>query len=229
MNAKFLKRRGVRFIAGVIVFICIGAASYAAVRIFYPNPTEWIANWLKNPTCALPCWEKIIPGETSRDQAKSLLSSNPKITGIDERDVIPYGLMLFVKIYNRKYDGNISIRFDDQNIAQEIELITFGGNLYLNDIVSVYGAPKQVLIRNSPVNESVLVDMFYPESGMVIEFFIHNLGGEIPHVKIEKSSEVRNIYLDAPGLKYYLHFSEITDGAVDPRLLSEWKGYTTYP
>ena len=228
----------------VIIFVCAGlifAASRMLIeaRILPPslftswmvNPSDWLAKWLENPTCKVPCWENIVPGETNRAQAKSLLSSNPNIAIVEEADVIPYGLMLFLDIHGDKYNCNVSMKFDSQDIVQEIELNTFGENLYLEDLVAGYGSPKQVLIHASPRNESVLVHMLYPELGMVASLFILNLnvGEAIPRVKIEKYSEVRHIYLNQPDLEYYLYFSEITNGAVDPRLLSEWKGYTTYP
>jgi hypothetical protein len=230
----------------VAIFVCAGISLVASrmlieIRILRPNiftgwlvsPSKWISTWLENPTCKVPCWEKIVSGKTSRDQAKSLLSIKPKIKSINDEDVIPYGLMLFIKAYNGRYNdkyySSVSIKFDDQNIDQEISLGTFGENLYLDDLLPVYGAPKQVLIHDSPDNESVLVDMLYPELGMVASLFIHNKGGEIPQVEIEKYSEVLDIYLDEPGLQYYLHFSEIINGAIDPMLLSDWKGYTTYP
>lgn len=238
------RRPKMQIIAFAFVFVFAGltfAASRILIeaRILRPNvltswmvsPSEWLAKWLKNPTCKVPCWEKIVPGETNRVQAKSLFSNNPKIEIVEEADVIPYGLMLFLDTDGDKYNPNVSMKFDNQNIVQEIEISTFGQNLYLEDIVAVYGSPKQVLIHDSPRNESVLVDMLYPELGMVASLFLHNanVGGEIPRVEIEKYSEVWEIYLNKPDLEYYLYFSEITNGAVDPRLLSEWKGYTTYP
>jgi len=230
-------------IISILICICLSFVSARMFvdsvnsRILFPNrftgwlitPSEWLAKWLENPTCEVPCWENIVPGETSREQTKALLSGNPEIASVEEGDVIPYGSMLFVKIYNDTYMGNVSIKFDNQNIAQEIDLTTFGGKLYLGDMILAYGSPKQVLVRDTPDNESVSVNMLYPESGMVLHLFIHNLGGGIPYVNINEYSEIWNIYLDAPGLKYYFEISEITDGTIDPRLLSEWKGYTIYP
>jgi hypothetical protein len=219
---------GKYFILGTVVFICIGMASYAAATIWYPylftSPSEWIAKWLENPTCEVPCWEKIIPGETNRDRAKSFLLSNPKVEGVEEWDVIPYGLMLFADIRGDKYKPNVSIKFDDKNIVQEIELAAFGNNLYLHNIVSTYGHPKQVLFHNKD-HEYVAIDLLYPESGMIIKLFLLNLGGEIPRVKIKENDKVLHVYLGTLGLKYYFD----TSGVADPNLLYEWKGYTTYP
>jgi hypothetical protein len=200
VNTATYRKRNIYFIAVVTMFICIGISLVATrvlvdARILRPNrftagftnPSEWIAKWLRNPTCKVPCWENITPGETNRDQTKLLLSSNPEVESVEERDVIPYGLMLFVKIYDGKHKGNVSIKFDDQNIAQEIELAVFGDNLYLHDMISVYGSPKKVLFHNQDY-EYVTVDLLYPESGMIIELSLHNLNleGEIPKAKIEK-------------------------------------------
>jgi hypothetical protein len=225
------KKYGKYFILGTVVVICIGIVSYSATRIWYPylfsNPSEWIAKWLENPICKVPCWERIIPGETSRDQAKSLLSSNLEVDGVEEREVPPYGLMFFIDIRGDKYKPtNVKLKFDNQNIVQEIDLVTFGGNLYLHNIVSTYGYPKQILFHNKD-HEYVAVDLLYPESGMIIELFLRNLNlyGEISQVKIQKRDKVLLVYLGGLDLKYYFD----TSGVADPNLLYEWKGYTTYP
>lgn len=238
------RRPKMHIIALAVIFMCAGSTFAASkmlieARILRPNvltswmvsPSEWLAKWLENPTCKVPCWEKIVPGATNRVQAKSLFSNNPNAEIVEEADVTPYGLMLFLDIDGDKYNPNVSLKFDNQNFVQEIEINTFGEHLYLEDIVDVYGFPKQVLIHDSPRNETVLVDLLYPELGMVTSLFLPNtnVGEEIPRIKIERYSELRHIYLNKPDLEYHLYFSEITNGAVDSRLLSEWKGYTTYP
>lgn len=239
MNTAPHRKLNIYFLAVVIMFMCAGTSLVASrilidSRILRPNwftdwfvnPSEYIAKWLENPTCEVPCWEKIIPGETSRDQAKSLLLNNSEITGIEESNVIPYGQVLDVNLDNDNYTDDVTIIFDNQNMVQEIDFATFGDNLYLGDMISVYGPPKQVLLHDQ-MYEYVTVDLLYPELGMIIELFIHNLNleGETPQVKIEKYGEILHVYLDAPGLKYFFD----TSGVVDPNLSYEWKGYTTYP
>jgi hypothetical protein len=89
---------------------------------------------------------------------------------------------------------NVKIKFDNQNIVQEINLVTFGGNLYLHNIVLTYGNPKQVLFHNKD-HEYVAVDLLYPESGMIIKLFLLNSGGEIPRVKIKENDKILGVYL----------------------------------
>lgn len=237
------RKPNIYLIAILAIFTCGGISFLSSrilvdSRIIRPNrfidgfisPSEWIANWLKNPTCKVPCWENIVPGDTNRDQAKSLLSNNTDVTSFEESNVIPYGQVLKINLDNDVYPDDATILFDNQNIVQEINLGTFGDNLYLHDVISVYGPPRRVLFHDQ-MYEYVTVDLLYPELGMAIELFLPNLNleGEIPQVKIEKYGEILHVYLEAPDLKYYFEISEITDGTIDPRLLSEWKGYTIYP
>ena len=239
MKPALRRNHKIYFIATVTIFICIGVSLLASrvlvdARILRPNwftdkftnPSGWIAKWLRNPSCNVPCWQNITPGETNRDQAKSLLSSNPDITGIEESDVIPYGQVLNLNLDNDVYPDDVTILFDNENIVQEIDFATFGSNLYLNDMILAFGSPKRVLFRNQEY-EYVTVDLLYSERGVIVELFLQNLNleGEIPKVKIEKYMEVRHIYLNTPGLKYFFD----TSGIVDPSLSYEWKGYTTYP
>jgi len=214
---------------GIMLFVSIGIISLFILKIRYPhlfsNPSELVMNWLETPTCEVPCWENITPGETSLDQAKSLLLSNPKIKIVDEGDVIPYGLMLIVDIQGDYYNPNVSMGFDKNNIAQSIRFSTSGQNLYLNDIVSFYGFPKYVVIY---WQETVGfdVDLAYPEMGLVINLYLQGaktINEDDIRFTISPEQEVYSISFYAPNLEYYYSF------AWQPLKRYDWKGFTNYP
>jgi hypothetical protein len=75
--------------------------------------------------------------------------------------------------------------------------------------------------------EYVTVDLLYPESGLIVKTYLYNSGLDEKGVEadVNKYSKVLNIYLVAPGLKFYLDKS----GVFEPIMLYEWKGYSTYP
>lgn len=236
MNAKPHQRY---FITIVIVFTLVGITlaifrTLVTSRILHPSwftdwlvtPSEWIAKWLKTPTCEVPCWGNITPGATNRVQAKSLLKSNREITSIEETDVIPYGQVININLDNDIYTDDATILFDDKNIVQEIDLATFGSNLYLVDVISAYGHPNQLLLHNL-MYDFVTVDLLYPKSGMVISLFLPNLnaGGREAQVEIDKYSEILHIYLTTSDLKHYFDTFEINDAG----LYCNWEGYTKYP
>ncbi len=223
------KVRTIAYGLGAFLLVSIGIISFVALRIWYPylfsNPSELVTNWLEAPTCQIPCWEQITPGETTLDQAKSLLQSNPKIKIVDEGDVIPYGLMLFVDIQGDYYNPNVSMGFDKNKIVQSIELSTHGENLYLNDIVSFYGDPKYTLIYWRET-VGVDVDLLYPETGLVINLYSQDaeiINENDIRFTISPAQEVYGITFYAPNLEYYYLF------AWQPLKRYEWKGFTNYP
>jgi len=214
---------------GAVLFVSIGIIAIFILRIRYPylisNPSELVSNWLETPTCEMPCWENITPGETSLDQAKSLLLNNPNVKIVDEGDVIPYGLMLFVDIQGDHYNPNLSMGFDKNNITQSVELKTYNQNLYLNDIVSYYGFPKYVVVYWQET-VGVDVDVVYPEKGLVINLYSQSaqiINEEEVRFTISPEQEVYGVNFYAPNLEYYYSF------AWQPLKRYNWKGYTDYP
>lgn len=229
VDGKFHGKQSGYLILIAIALICVGIVFYIATRMRYPylftNPSEWIADWLKNPICEVPCWEEITPGKTSRNEAESLLSNNPEFGSVEERDVIPYGLMLFVDVRGDKYEPtNVSIKFDNKNIVQEIDLVTFGGNLYLHDIVLTYGFPKQVFFVYWDYGYTMFY-LLYPELGVVVELDGYSKHRNNASVNIQSFSKINNIYLSAAELTSVFDSS----GIAKPSGVYEWKGYATYP
>jgi hypothetical protein len=219
---------------GVILFVAIGIVVFFILRAGYPylfsnpsasNPSELVTNWLEAPTCKIPCWENITPGETNIEQAKSLLLSNPKIKNVRKGNVLPYGLMLSVDIQGDYYDPNASIGFDNNNIAQSIELFTSSQNLYLDDIVAYYGFPKYVVIYGQET-VGVDVDLAYPEMGLVVNLYSQDaeiMNENDIRFTISPKQEVYGITFYAPNLEYYYSF------AWQPLKRYDWKGFTNYP
>jgi len=214
---------------GVILFVAIGIIAFFILKTGYPylfsNPSELVANWLESPTCKVPCWEKITPGETSTEQAKSRLLSNPKIKSVREGNVVPYGLTLSVDIQGDYYNPNASIGFDNNNVAQSIELSTYHENLYLNDIVSYYGFPNYVVIYGQET-VGVDVDLAYPEMGLVVNLYSQDaeiINENDIRFTISPNQEVYGVSYYAPNLEYYYSF------AWQPLKRYDWKGFTNYP
>ena len=91
------------------------SATYATIT---PEPyPAWLTSWLEKPTCDIPCWETIVPGKTTRQEAKTALSKIKGITVIQEYEVSPYGQSL---LWNRG-----AIFFEKNDIVHLIKLDTF--------------------------------------------------------------------------------------------------------
>lgn len=214
---------------GVILFACLGIVVFLILRAAYPylfsEPSELVVNWLEAPTCKMPCWEKITPGETDLEQAKSFLFGNPKVKTIGKSNIIPDGVMLSVDIQGDYYNPNASIEFDRNNIAQSIKIFTANQNLYLDDIVSYYGFPRYVVIYGQET-VGVDVDLLYPGMGLVVNLYSQD--AEIRNENdirftISPKQEVYGISFFTPNLEYYYSL------VWRPLKQYVWKGFTEYP
>jgi hypothetical protein len=59
-------------------------------RTALPFTAELQTNWLAGKPCAPPCWEGVIPGQTSLDEAINILNQHPQMGNIAIYDVPKY-------------------------------------------------------------------------------------------------------------------------------------------
>jgi hypothetical protein len=87
-----------------------------------PVSQDWQSNWLKGTPCRPPCWEGIIPGHTTVNEALELLKKNQLISGVEQ----------FTSSFNVTVEG---LRWNWATTSQSSSILGEGGLLY-NDNVS---------------------------------------------------------------------------------------------
>jgi hypothetical protein len=200
-------------------------SSTEAIVVASTSPSGVVTYWLITPTCEAPCWENIAPGETTLEQAKSLLLNNPNIKRVAEDVVTSYGLKLSVDIQGDKYAPNVLLGFDKNNINQFIEFLTFGENLHVSDITAIYGSPRYVVVYGRET-VGVDVDLLYPEMGLVVNLYSEDadiISESDIRFSVSPEQEVFRISYYVPTFEYYYSF------AWQPLKRYEWKGFTDYP
>jgi len=204
---------------GYLVASCSTTPKPEIYPTLTPRPLPgWLLKFIKNPTCSPPCWENIVPGETTLEQAKLLLARQPDVQDSYVEDTIPFGKTLLWL--------NGSAPVDDENIVQMVWLRTSFYGVLLDQIVNRYGDPKYVVFSYWYENR-VSVDLLYPDIGLVISTRQYEKGHEPDNVMadISPKDEVADILFLAPGLEYY--YAKMIWGL--PLMQYDWKGYQTYP
>ncbi len=196
-----------------------------------PTPTpvmDLLTRWLNAEPCAPPCWEGIIPGETSASEAMELLEANPLIADIQLYERGRWSMMEWNMIWSSMSKHSPSpawgaASFDSSFSNQIIQYIVLDSRgLCLGDIIHSYGEPSHILIYV----ESSALDHGVFEA--VIEVFWLSLDlrltatSDTARPRIDETLCDGSIALFAPGTT--LEQSAST-GFLDHDYLLPWDGY----
>jgi hypothetical protein len=193
-----------------------------------PRP-DWAVRMLDKPVCLAPCWDGITPGKTTQDELSQLLKQDPGTFDVTAGVGDPWGRTLSWCVGGSPCGpGKLSVlsAFDDRGIVQEVYLRP-GIPLYIKDFVPLYGPPEKVAFSDTlSAPGNILVGLLYPNSGLVLEFLVENLGTfESPAVDFREDLEAVNIIYTLPVLDYYFSINVVAKKVEQ----FEWKGFVNYP
>lgn len=177
-------------------------------------------DWLQNLTCTFPCWQNITPQETKFEDVVSILQ-DANVTGVNEnQDHVSF---LFEKTISglvyQASDGSVdSIILDFQQ-----------RKLSIGDLEHVIGAPKKISFIRIPNIPYCLVNLLYPDQGIVLEVNLENNGKSNDsldcQIEIAPKNEVYRMILIGQNLNN----NELWKRANSTLSVKEWKGYGEYP
>ncbi|MBP7686354.1 MAG: hypothetical protein KA765_00495 [Thermoflexales bacterium] len=140
-----------------------------------PNPAaDWSDRWVKGIPCKPPCWEGIIPGQTSASEAVKLLNASPivfqaEMTSTthlsDDGTVIWWWLSGIMRGGEAYYHA----RSPDQIIYAISPY--FPRDFTLREIIQIYGEPSDIIARayhNPDDGIASDVSIFYRSQGLVL-------------------------------------------------------------
>lgn len=188
-------------------------------NVSFGNAMMWRSTWLDQPSCNLPCWQDITPGVTTREDALSVLENMPEVKIIYNKND---GLTWY---FGKDTEGG-NIKFSETGIVSNIWLSSTISDLQLENIVEVYGFPKNVQpfdCRDGMCDTGLI----YPDLGIMLCVYVSNINEDnlAPQVKISSETIVYRIYfmeVGAANSSEYLAY--ISNSPV-----MHWKGYGTYP
>ncbi len=109
------------------------------------------SDWLRGTPCSLPCWEGIIPGQTTIEQAIEILKTFPFVQNITSATTGDDGEL---KWHWQGVDAGGIIEYHAQSKVKTIYAIFSGLLDYkLSDIIAAYGEPSHVSILSGPPNK----------------------------------------------------------------------------
>ncbi len=155
--------------------------------------------------CGPPCWQNITPGETTLDEAKSIVEEMETLA-LAQSDAHSFAFSY--------HDGDIccQITSQDSSLVSAI-LLQFSPTTTVGDLVAAYGTPAFVTGQPFSQAEAVLM-LLYPEHQMILYAVVAGIEG-----KLEETSPIFSALYATEGL--------ITD-IVESTPLDNWKGYIRF-
>ncbi len=155
--------------------------------------------------CAPPCWQSIVPGETSLAEALRIVSALDGIAVLQQSDqAFQFGLPDAPPCCQVTADETLKV---DAIILQFAPMMTMG------DALAEHGEP--LFFRGQPYTDSeAILWFYYPDLFTMIQVVVPGLEGAL-----DASSPL--------AAAYYLTQMDMSD-AVAAGALSEWKGYASY-
>jgi hypothetical protein len=127
---------------------------------------------LLDTSCAIPCWQQIVPGTSSESSVNSLLSNVPEIdpASIDNYKSPSYGATSQTKwrFYSNSGDVGGRIYFKD-GVVLVTQFALKKGALTLENAIQVLGEPEYTyaFIENGEVDRMIIY-LLYPTKGSVL-------------------------------------------------------------
>jgi hypothetical protein len=182
-------------------------------------PYNWWNSWLIKPICQPPCWQNIIPGETTLDEAVNILENSPDLTVISKSE---YSVSW---VFNQNKDEGGTLGAPDDGVVGTIWIGSASDKrLPVKTVVAFYNYPKY--LKPDDCREGMCtVLLIYPDQGMFLSVYVENTGNTTaPKFMVLPDTSVDRIYFFAPGIA---SFQELSFHNFD--LLLDWNEYREYP
>jgi hypothetical protein len=197
----------------------------------YAPRSAWITKFLEEPTCQLPCWENIVPGEMTMDETFAVLSNNPNIQ-IRQYWKEPIDGIKRQEInwdFAQTKDGGLAWSDHNGEVLQTIKLgLSKEQLLTIQEVINTYGFPTKVYLSDCRDARFCFVEFVYVEFGMSastdgLGYKYHKSRGY--RVTISEETRIEVIYLHPAGEQYYRAYL----GAwADYDTIPNWNGYGEY-
>lgn len=193
----------------------------------------WVDKLINDPTCELPCWENITPGETHIQEVRPLLSQIAGVINIiGPRNVSQRSAYMAMEWYmaaNKAEHPNYWCTAYAKDANSVISMLDLGidADVYtdfsLKEAIEGFGEPDylQVYYCDGTFCKFRLV---YPENGLVLEVLLRDLGD---YARLTEESSISAIILLPVGLQSYSdHLLWPSPNTQAP--LVPWQGYGEY-
>lgn len=161
----------VSLVCAFLLYPAIQAIFFAFLIAFQPNQdTERpLSTVFDNLVCEPPCWNNITPGQTTYEEAYNLLTKKAVVDGQIKRWEYNIVFYYYPESSTKPFDetkDEVSFRFDEDRILQEIYFGTSGSRISLSYALSRLGEPDYAIRK--PYGERWMNVLYYPELGIEV-------------------------------------------------------------
>ena len=186
---------------------------------------EMEPNFLGGASCAPPCWQQIVPGESGVEEALNALS-DPNVVKegtLVNRTSNEYSFQL-----QTGGSGNIGVQ---NEIVRYIRLhVRQDFDITIEEVVTALGAPDSVYVQSNIPEEggptSYVIELLYPQKGVYARVLCNPPDGssQVPGqgVTLDPRSQIQLLVFSAPPSLPYSYLQAQTD------LASPWQGFAFY-
>ena len=206
---------------------------------FTPLPTvqldSWQGQWLKGVPCQPPCWEKIVPGQTTMSEAKTLLTDSGLTRAVINtvqdakatRGQISWRWNETLGLGEREASEPGYINYDNTG-SQLIDIIA--PQLYVSyqfsDILKAYGEPEYVIVLGFyPYPEATAPSFSISAIYITRGFLVYSSGLSTKPTKIDAHTTFDRVTFFVPSS---VGFSKFGSGFFNPKFLVRWQGFRDF-
>jgi hypothetical protein len=206
----------------LIVILSAGTTSCSIIG----NRSVRLPEVLAKNTCEPPCWFGITPGETTHEEALSLLSSLPFIQPETIQD---WHSSTGAHIKSNAGASGVSVYYDAEQVVKVLSIGLRAGKLSFGSVIRVYGEPDKILaVQGSDSRHGMRYKIIYTENGLVFGGVLRPFDARKEQATIEESHRVLSIYFFNPGLIDQV-FTDNSISALLPEVfhagLQDWQGF----
>jgi hypothetical protein len=212
-----------KFHSVVIIMLFLVSCNFIDTSNRQPSVARstWIDEFLENPVCKPPCWENIVPGQTTIQEAKEILLAKGNIKVLSsyedafEWEFIPNG-----------EHGKVESDPHSNRVAFINFVLTGVQSLRLEEILKKYPEPSYIDFHpNSHNLKSCYIYIIYESIGLIF------VNGNVPCKTWEKDGVYYWKINIQPDLLIEMICLETTERIVEidrPAEITLWKGYGEY-
>lgn len=205
-----MNRRLLLLFATILVLVMVACA---------PPPNIRDENNLKDTSllngepCEAPCWNNIVPGETTYRDAKIIIEDDTRFQNVQEAE---FDEETTAKVFGFS-DGEgplcCQILSEDGEIVDSL-LLLLAPRMTLGEVIDKYGDPTY-LLGDEVTEDQALISLIYPDVPMVIYVFV---AGSAEGELTEGSDIIGAIYMTEDDMERIINTNS----------LYEWDGYASF-
>ena len=204
----------------VFLIVCVG--------MFYAcKPMS--STILQNESCLPPCWNGIIPGQTSLQEVNAKLKtiSAVNVSSIQTRSMLQSNDSIEFKFFSyiRENEGRI---YSQGGVVQAISFSPKQGSLLLSETLQAWGVPDQYISIYYAFVETpyLATNIIYTKQGIILDNIKDMRAEEIP--KFDNNFPIQTVWFINPTLTTRLLQNGLIDNLNNQYLhdgLKPWTGF----